>query len=439
MVGTRLADSTVSVLEQFTGLTPDPKWAFAHLTQAQTSYATHGYHRYPAKFIPQLAAKLIEEYSRPGDTVLDPFMGSGTALVESKRLGRPSVGVDINPVAHLIATAKVRAVEPSLLQETIGCVRGRLVSRVQPPLFWEGSSTERDTEWHERLRYWFRDDVLQALSQIQHALECQNEAVQPFFRCALSHTLKPVSWWHDRSVKPMRKLDKPIPEPEQVFFRHVQRMARGNRDYWGLLKCAGTLETPVDCFCADARALPVLSQSIDLIVTSPPYVTSYEYADLHQLSALWFQMTTDLREFRQGFIGRSNGVNEPRDDLHSPLAEAIVSRLDQVNPRKAREVALYFAEMYACFTEWRRVMRSGGYACIVIGNTCLNGVEVQNAQVFAEQLATLGFALTRVILREIPSKILPRTRDKQTGKFAKTHSADYLAYPTEYLLVFHRR
>jgi DNA modification methylase len=84
MVGTRLADSAASVLEQFTGLTPDPEWAFAHLTQAQTSYATHGYHRYPAKFIPQLAARLIEDYSHPGDTVLDPFMGSGTALVEAE-------------------------------------------------------------------------------------------------------------------------------------------------------------------------------------------------------------------------------------------------------------------------------------------------------------------------------------------------------------------
>ena len=51
------------MLEQFTGLTTDPEWAFAHLTQAQTSYATHGYHRYPAKFIPQLAARLIEDYS----------------------------------------------------------------------------------------------------------------------------------------------------------------------------------------------------------------------------------------------------------------------------------------------------------------------------------------------------------------------------------------
>jgi hypothetical protein len=297
-------------------------------------------------------------------------------------------------------------------------------------------ATVDDSYWHERLRYWFREDVLCALSRIQHAFEMLDDSVQPFFRCALSHTLKPVSWWHDRSVKPMRKLDKPIPDPMQVFFRHVRRMAQGNREYWALLQGAGTLDTPAYCHCADARALPVPDQSVDLIVTSPPYVTSYEYADLHQLSALWFQMTTDLREFRQGFIGRSNGVHDPSGNLHSPLAEAIVGRLCEVNPRKAREVALYFAEMYACFTEWQRVMRSGGYACIVIGNTHLSGVEVQNAQVFAEQLMTLGFVLERVILREIPSKILPRTRDKQTGKFAKTHHADYFAYPTEYVLVF---
>jgi len=436
MVGTRLADSAASVLEQFTGLTPDPEWAFAHLTQAQTSYATHGYHRYPAKFIPQLAARLIEDYSHPGDTVLDPFMGSGTALVEAKRLGRPSVGVDINPVAHLIATAKVRALEPHLLGEAIACVWERLASPLQPSPFAEACATVDDSHWHERLRYWFREDVLCALSRIQHAFETLDDSVQPFFRCALSHTLKPVSWWHDRSVKPVRKLEKPIPDPTQVFFRHVRRMARGNREYWALLQGAGTLDTPVHCHCADARFLPVLDQSVDLIITSPPYVTSYEYADLHQLSALWFQMTTDLREFRQGFIGRSNGVHEPVGSLHSPLAEAIVGRLCEVNPRKAREVALYFAEMYACFTEWRRVMRPDGYACIVIGNTHLSGVEVQNAQVFAEQLATLGFALERVILREIPSKILPRTRDKQTGKFTKTHDADYLAYPTEYIIVF---
>jgi hypothetical protein len=134
--------------------------------------------------------------------------------------------VDINPVAHLIATAKVRALEPHLLGEAIACVRERLASPLQPSPFAEACATVGDPQWHERLRYWFREDVLCALSRIQHAFETLDDSVQPFFRCALSHTLKPVSWWHDRSVKPVRKLEKPIPDPTLVFFRHVRRMAR---------------------------------------------------------------------------------------------------------------------------------------------------------------------------------------------------------------------
>jgi DNA modification methylase len=425
------------VLEQFTGLTPDPEWAFAHLTQAQTSYATHGYHRYPAKFIPQLAARLIEDYSRPGDTVLDPFMGSGTALVEAKRLGRPSVGVDINPVAHLIATAKVRALEPHLLSEAIACVRERLASPLQPSLFSSQAwATVDDSHWHERLRYWFREDVLCALSRIQHAFETLDDSVQPFFRCALSHTLKPVSWCMTAASSPCASWRSPSPTRRWSFSGMCGAWHGATANTWALLQRAGTLDTPAYCHCADARFLPVPDQSVDLIITSPPYVTSYEYADLHQLSAT--MVPDDDRPARVSsgvhwaFQRRSRSFREPP----FTAAEAIVGRLCEVNPRKAREVALYFAEMYACFTEWRRVMRSGGYACIVIGNTHLSGVEVQNAQVFAEQLMTLGFVLERVILREIPSKILPRTRDKQTGKFTKTHDADYLAYPTEYVLVF---
>ncbi len=169
-----------------------------------------------------------------------------------------------------------------------------------------------------------------------------------------------------------------------------------------------------------------------------PHVTSYEYADLHQLSALWFGATTSLREFRKGFIGRSNGVEDLSAPIGSPLAERIINEVAERNSRKAREVALYFAEMRQCFEEMRRVLRRGGRICIVIGNTHLCGVEIQNAQVFAEQLVALDFELERVILREIPSKILPRTRDKRTGKFASTREADYIAYPMEYIIVLRR-
>ena len=68
----------------------DEKWSFKELSRKDTRYITHGYHRYPAKFIPQLAAKLISGYSAENDLIVDPFLGSGTTLVEAKVLKRRS-------------------------------------------------------------------------------------------------------------------------------------------------------------------------------------------------------------------------------------------------------------------------------------------------------------------------------------------------------------
>lgn len=115
-----------SILKHFEALTPDPSWSFAGLTQRQTNYATHGYHRYPAKFIPQLVARLLSDFSAEGDLVVDPFMGSGTTLVEAKFNRRPSVGVYINPVAHLVAKAKVTPIEPSRLESAIALLEKSL-------------------------------------------------------------------------------------------------------------------------------------------------------------------------------------------------------------------------------------------------------------------------------------------------------------------------
>src|SRR4051812_21428708 len=91
----------------------DENWSFAE--NRSIDHLSHGYHRYPAKFIPQLVKKLIETYTVKGDKVVDVFAGCGTTLVESKVHGRKSEGVDINPVAQLITRAKITAIEPELL------------------------------------------------------------------------------------------------------------------------------------------------------------------------------------------------------------------------------------------------------------------------------------------------------------------------------------
>ncbi|MGQ9882336.1 MAG: hypothetical protein ACUVSV_16000 [Armatimonadota bacterium] len=74
----------------------------------------------------------------------------------------------------------------------------------------------------------------------------------------------------------------------------------------------------------------------------------------------------------------------------------------------------------------------------MIGNTELMGIPIPNAQVFVEQMQALGMPLEHAILREIPSKILPTTRDRKTGRFAATHEADFQAYSQEYILVFRK-
>ncbi|MBU4000393.1 site-specific DNA-methyltransferase, partial [Patescibacteria group bacterium] len=104
----------------------DPSWSFSDKTRKDTAYITHGYHRYPAKFIPQIVSRLAEKYTRVGDFIIDPFGGCGTTLVESKVMGRPSIAVDINPVAVLITKAKITAIDPVKIEKEFTTFQKRL-------------------------------------------------------------------------------------------------------------------------------------------------------------------------------------------------------------------------------------------------------------------------------------------------------------------------
>jgi DNA modification methylase len=427
-------------------ISPDPTWSFAELRRQELNYATHGYHRYPAKFIPQVAARLISSFSNEGDLVVDPFMGSGTTLVEAKLHRRPSLGVDINPVAFLITKAKVTPIDPARLQWAVASLENTLQTEV-PSIFRPSSpspylSTIPSLPTSPQIDYWFPPETKRELMLIYQAVEAlPDEDLRTFFRCAFSHILKPCSWWSNKTIKPVRNLTKRLPSPITTFFKHVRFMVQGNQQFLDLLRERKAEGIIVEPHCADARQLPLADASAQLIVTSPPYLTSYEYADLHQLTMLWYGDilgVVPLKEFRRRFIGTAACSGKPIN-MGSQIAQTIVDALQECCPEKAREAAVYFTEMRECFLEMWRVLKRGGYACIVIGNTRLCGVEILNAQVFVEQMLSLGFELHQIILREIPRKMLPPTRDKETGKFAKATEADFLAYPHEYILILRKR
>ena len=95
--------------------------------------------------------------------------------------------------------------------------------------------------------------------------------------------------------------------------------------------------------------------------------------------------------------------------------------------------------MLESFREMYRILKPQGKACIVIGNTQFKGIDILNAEVFVEQMLNIGFSLYTIIHREIPSKMLPSTRDSSTGRFAKKNGTNKLVYPTEYIIIMEKQ
>ncbi|RLC34729.1 hypothetical protein DRH14_02330 [Candidatus Shapirobacteria bacterium] len=410
----------------------DKSWSFAELGRKDTTYITHGYHRYPAKFIPQIVSRLIKKYTQKGDLVVDPFGGCGTTIVEAKTAGRKSLAVDINPVAVLITKAKKTAIKPDQLERHFLQLKQKIENY--------NKNTKVKTPNHQRIDYWFEPEQKKKLSFLFSKIsEIKNKDIQNFFFCAFSNILKNCSIWLQKSNKPTRDLKKIPSDPFKTFFRQTKAMMRGNKSFYFLLQERGFLETSCQVFCGDARDIPTKNNTVELVVTSPPYVTSYEYADLHQLTALWFKHTKNLSDFRKRFIGTSFHTNKTIN-LNSQIAKDIVAKLDQIHHKTSVGVATYFSEMNQVFQEMKRILKKGGKTAIVIGNTKLKSIKILNTEVFVEQLQNLGLKIRAIIKREIPSKNLPSIRDPKTGRFAKiTDKKKVLAYPTEYILIFEKQ
>jgi len=416
----------------------DDSWSFKDATRTETSYLTHGYHRYPAKFIPQLAARVIRENTQPGDLVCDPFMGSGTTLVEAIVNGRRAYGTDVNPVAVLISTAKTTAIEPEKLKREVGAVfeylKAAIVKQEGQALL-TSESFDVHLPAHSRIDYWFPEKQKHDLALILGRIMAVNdEDVQAFLLCSFSNILKGCSRWMMKSVKPTIDKHKVPAPPYQSFLLQTKRMVKRNEEFWSAIRNQ-EIECTVDG--RDARNLALANDSAQLVVTSPPYVTSYEYADLHQLTGLWLGYVDSLKEFRAKFIG-SIQKEDGELDLYSSIAKETIKELRDKDRREATGAERYFFEMQQCFEEMHRVLKKGGRAAIVIGDTDLKKVKIRNGEVFIEGMEHIGFKKHQIIKRPIPSKILPLTRDEKTGKFARTAAADRMAYPTEYIIIMEK-
>lgn len=432
-----------NIRSTFTRLRPRSAWSFRDVERREMNAFTHGYHRYPAKFIPQIVQQLIKDYAPTGDEIIcDPFGGCGTTLVEAKISGRKSVAFDINPIAKLITQVKITPIRPSLLEK----YREEFLENHT-----NIKARKNFAKRHPRIGYWFDENTTEELDKIYLAIKkIRNDKVKKFFLCAFSHNLKNCSRWLMKSIKPTIDKKKIIQDPKTSFLRHLDSMIKKNHVFYDKLVETSNLRTPAKMYRRDStQRLPLEDSSIDLIITSPPYVTSYEYADLHQLSLLWFgddqnhfkkwdKFAESFNDFRSQFVGTSY-KQEKKGTLESVIGNKIVESLAHTDKSLASDVANYFLDMRKVFSEMHRILKSGGKACVIVGNTSLRGVAILNAEVAVEQMSKLGFTKVDFIKREISNKMITPWRDKNTGKFTGLKNPEKMrVYEFEYVIVMEK-
>ncbi len=396
-------------------------------TGTQKEQKMHRIHAYPAKFPAFITTKALEYAQnsiglQPG-RIADIFCGCGTTAFEAKRNAIDFWGCDINPVATLIAKAKSRKYQLGRLQNYYD----RIIRKYQ-----EVAIEDIYESAPERLKYWYFSTQFNELAHLKNiilSVTPEQSDYRLFFLCGFSNILKPTSRWLTKSIKPQIDPNKKPAVVMDAFKEQYKTMVRAAQEIDYLSNADSEIIT--GSFLDDARDIP----SVDMIVTSPPYVTSYEYADLHQLSSLWLGYVEDYRDLRKGTIGSLHhdyNFNKELKRLNSTGLKTVTHLLDQ-HKSKARSVAKYFLDMQHVAQKSFSILNENGAALFVIGNTEYKNVRIDNAKHLSEALLNAGFAEVSVTKRKISNKILTPYRDKW-GKFTSNANGRKV-YSEEFIII----
>ena len=354
-------------------------WDFA---DAKTGYLTHSIHPYPAKFIPQIPNILIQELSSVGETILDPFCGSGTSLVESIRLGRHAVGVDANPLACLISLAKTTPISEAdgqalrrVADETAQL--GQQASMGTLPLFPDMPLLPPlvDGPKAKGIDDWFDQHVIEELSFAkQRCLVLTPARVRRLALTALSSIIVAVSR-QDSETRYVRRAKNIAPgDTLQHFSRALTRATEAVLEFTDEV----SPQLMVRLHQSDVLQRPEVG-GVDLVVCSPPYPNAFSYHLYHRTRMLWLDM--DQPTFKQQEIGSHRKYS--RKGPSAATADTFRSELRTV---------LSWLSLH---------LRPNRHACFVIGNSILKGKAVNNAELLTEAATSVGFKVEADITRRL--------------------------------------
>jgi DNA modification methylase len=375
----------------------------------------HAVHPFPARMAPEIVCSIIKVSKRPLK-VLDPMMGSGTVVALAQSRKHQAFGIDIDPLAALITEVWTSGGKPDAVRDRAADVLkiAKRIAKVTPAS--KAYPVSADAETRTFIRYWFDCRSRRQLIGLSTAIgRIKDQSIRKVLLCALSRLIiakrgasRALDLVHSR---PHRYFDKAPVLPFSNFLSAVEAVLNNVPR-----KHSRTLGPRAKVSLGDARRMGIKSGSIDLVLTSPPYLNAIDYMRCSKFSLVWMGYTAgQVRALRAESVGTEIGLPY-KDDLE---ISALISRLklSDLPERQRRLVAAYIADMRLALQEVARVLVPRGRAVYVVGENTIRGVYVRNAKIIHILASRLGLRLEKSSSRPLPSNrryLPPPTSGVQT-------------------------
>ncbi len=388
--------------------------------------ATHYIHPYPAKLLPQIAHFFLASNLLAGDddVVLDPFGGTGTVALESNLSGRNAFFADANPLARLIAAVKTNDYDLEAVTASAECLSDAYYRsrKTKPPSI-------------VNVDIWYDERICRQLSRLHWSIaDFPKTPVKDLFWVTFSCIARKLSNADPRLSVPVRLKESKwtsgtIPNVWDTFFvqlqANIQRIIEAKR-------LMSSQKTSSQCVGKDARRLMTTSSwdgdtqsqlesdSVGLVITSPPYAGAQKYIRASSLSLGWLGLagSHQLKGLENENIGREHLPKAIYDNLQTTgidAADDVLKLIHKKNPLRAAIAGVYINEMRAAIKEMARVLKPGGFVILVIGNNLICGQPFQSSEYMAHLLAEAGLRPIMKLVDEIKSRGLMTKRNKTAG------------------------
>ena len=384
-----------------------------NITTNSVTTHTHGFHKYPAKFIPQIPRWAINKYlnKKKEQTVLDPFCGSGTTLVEGLLSEQNVIGVDIDPLSVLISKVKTTTVDVVHLNR----ISEWLVKAIKAKK--KGNFTPEC----ETIEHWFTKEAINKLSVIRSLINKvpekfgtskKTEDIRDLLLICFSSILRRSSKADNESQKTYvshTKIKNPE-EPLNLFLRQLDLFKKRIKDFSESV--SPRLKNKIICSSnTDYLKENLKDQHIDLVITSPPYIKAIDYIYNQMVELFWigdlFDMQTQPKQNnkKKGYIGTKQ-IKKNEFVEYTPFNTTLgikkiddkikeVFTKDEKNGHKHAYITFkYFRDMEKHFKEMEKCLSKGSHYIMVVGNCSVSNVFFETVDMINLISKRNGFHLT---------------------------------------------